>query len=325
MLDSRFSFPVSPLSSKTRRLSPPSSFATPNSRQYDQDYLTYLRDLLSLLPQYGLTAFIAIHQDVFSRLSGGSGAPGWTLESVGFDLSEDGIKLEQTEGAYLGGVRGGKEEKEEDSGRWPTGYLKLVASTMKSVLSLSRSPPPPFLSSCRLTVLRKPLGLFVWSRSTCFWAGDTLAAKLRIERPTRDGKGTETVGIQTYLQEAFLDAVDVLAEKVGHLEGVIGFEVRLLSPGPCSHAVFLDERGNSLLTRTSPLLLLALSASQRASRGLHRSSLSAFIQLQHGPALSPDAVGRPVHGSRRRPRPADPVLQALVARPYAQEGHEVGQ
>lgn len=243
MLDSGSSLPVSPLSSKTRRLSPLCSFATPNSRQYDQKYLTYLHDLLSLLPQYGLTAFVAIHQDVFSRLSGGSGAPGWTLESVGFDLSEDGIKLEQTEGAYLGGVRGGKEEKEEDSGRWPTGYLKLVASTMKSVLSLSLSSSS-FFVSCRLTALEKPLGVFVWFRSTCFWAGDTLAAKLRIERPTRDGKGTETVGIQTYLQEAFLDAVDVLAEKVGHLEGVIGFEVRLPSPGPCFTLFSLMREGS---------------------------------------------------------------------------------
>ncbi|KAM6495075.1 Glycoside hydrolase superfamily, partial [Amanita muscaria] len=53
--------------------------------QCDQEYLTYNRSLLSLLPQYGMIAFVSLHQDVWSRYSGGSGAPAWTLESVGFD------------------------------------------------------------------------------------------------------------------------------------------------------------------------------------------------------------------------------------------------
>lgn len=66
------------------------------------------------------------------------------------------------------------------------------------------------------------------ARSTCFWAGDTLAPKLRIDRPKRDGSGHESVGIQAYLQEAFLDAIDVLVAAVGDLQGVVGFEV-----GPC--------------------------------------------------------------------------------------------
>ncbi|KAF8802038.1 glycoside hydrolase [Phlegmacium glaucopus] len=53
---------------------------------YDTEYLDYIRALLSLLPKYGLTAFVSMHQDVWSRYSGGSGAPAWTLEVVGFDL-----------------------------------------------------------------------------------------------------------------------------------------------------------------------------------------------------------------------------------------------
>lgn len=81
-----------------------------------------------------MRCFVAMHQDVWSRLSGGSGAPGWTLEAVGFDLSDDCGALETTEGAYLGGVRGGKSERNEDRGRWPTGYQKLVAATMKCTI-----------------------------------------------------------------------------------------------------------------------------------------------------------------------------------------------
>lgn len=76
------------------------------------------------MSQFSLGAYISIHQDVWSRYSGGSGAPAWTLEAAGFDLE----KLEETGAAYLGGVKVPGEEHER--GRWPTGYQKLAASTM---------------------------------------------------------------------------------------------------------------------------------------------------------------------------------------------------
>jgi hypothetical protein len=95
------------------------------SGQYDQDYLTYVRSLLSLLPRYGIVAFVSLHQDVWSRYSGGSGAPAWTLTAVGFDLNE----LEETGAAWLKGVKGGG-HVEEERGLWPCGYQKLAAATM---------------------------------------------------------------------------------------------------------------------------------------------------------------------------------------------------
>ena len=99
------------------------------SGKYDYEYLTYVRELLSLLPQYGMRAFISMHQDVWSRFSGGSGAPAWTLEAIGFDLH----KLEASGAAWLHGVRGGRVATPQERGLWPTGYHKLAASTMKSV------------------------------------------------------------------------------------------------------------------------------------------------------------------------------------------------
>ncbi|KAF8518261.1 cytoplasmic protein [Hysterangium stoloniferum] len=152
----------------------PTEFSTP--------YLEYIRALLSLLPQYGLTAFVSLHQDVWSRYSGGSGAPAWTLTSVGFSLDA----LEECGAAWLKGVQGGG-HTEEERGLWPAGYQKLTASTM----------------------------------ATCFWAGDTFASKLKVPDP----RGGVEIGIQKLLQDAFLDAWEVLVKTVGDLDGVIGFEM----------------------------------------------------------------------------------------------------
>ena len=92
------------------------------------EYLEYVRKLLSLLPQYGLVAFVVVHQDVWSRYTGGSGAPAWTLEAVGFDLHG----LEEPGAAWLKGVKGGG-HTEDERGLWPCGYQKLAAATMACV------------------------------------------------------------------------------------------------------------------------------------------------------------------------------------------------
>ena len=95
---------------------------------YDLEYLEYVRQLLSMMPQYGLVAFVALHQDVWSRYTGGSGAPAWTLEAVGFDLHG----LEEPGAAWLKGVKGGG-HTEDERGLWPCGYQKLAAATMAYV------------------------------------------------------------------------------------------------------------------------------------------------------------------------------------------------
>ncbi|KIY42944.1 glycoside hydrolase family 5 protein [Fistulina hepatica ATCC 64428] len=109
---------------------------------YDAEYLAYLRELLSLFPKYGILTMVNMHQDVWSRFTGGSGAPAWTVEAVGFDLHA----LEETHAAFLKGVKGGGHH-ESERGIWPCGYQKLSAATM----------------------------------ATCFWAGDTFAPKLLID------------------------------------------------------------------------------------------------------------------------------------------------
>ncbi|KAJ8496897.1 hypothetical protein ONZ45_g12265 [Pleurotus djamor] len=148
---------------------------------YDHEYLDYLEQVLSLLPQYGLKAFVSVHQDVWSRYCGGSGAPAWTVEAVGFDLH----KLEESGAAWLLGVKGGG-HVEAERGLWPCGYQKLAAATM----------------------------------ATCFWAGDTFAPKIKVRN-----QAGQDVTIQTFLQDAFLDMYEVVMKKVGHLDGVVGFQL----------------------------------------------------------------------------------------------------
>ncbi|GJJ07312.1 hypothetical protein Clacol_001513 [Clathrus columnatus] len=121
------------------------ALAPASPTEFSTEYLEYLRSLLSLLPRFGLVAFVSLHQDVWSRYSGGSGAPAWTLSSVGLSIDA----LEETGAAWLGGVNGKKYIREEEKGLWPTGYQKLAAATMH----------------------------------TCFWAGDTFAPKLKISDP----------------------------------------------------------------------------------------------------------------------------------------------
>ncbi len=54
---------------------------------YDQEYLDYLRAVIEKAAEYGITVFIDPHQDVWSRFTGGDGAPGWTLEAAGLDIT----------------------------------------------------------------------------------------------------------------------------------------------------------------------------------------------------------------------------------------------
>lgn len=53
---------------------------------YDEAYLTYIRAIAEKAGEYGLIVFIDPHQDVWSRFTGGDGAPGWTLEAVGLEM-----------------------------------------------------------------------------------------------------------------------------------------------------------------------------------------------------------------------------------------------
>ena len=55
---------------------------------YDEAYLAYLRKILVIAAEKDIAVFIDPHQDVWSRWTGGDGAPAWTLEKLGMDLDK---------------------------------------------------------------------------------------------------------------------------------------------------------------------------------------------------------------------------------------------
>ncbi|GAB5362339.1 hypothetical protein AAMO2058_000788300 [Amorphochlora amoebiformis] len=54
---------------------------------YDRKYLEYLTKLVRIAKDFGINVYVDPHQDVWSRFTGGCGAPAWTLDLVGFDIS----------------------------------------------------------------------------------------------------------------------------------------------------------------------------------------------------------------------------------------------
>lgn len=89
---------------------------------YDLEYLDYLHAIIRKAGEHGIDLFIDLHQDVWSRMSGGDGAPGWTFEAVGMDVT----RLSDTGAAIVHAIHGDPFPRMI----WPTNYSKLAAATM---------------------------------------------------------------------------------------------------------------------------------------------------------------------------------------------------
>lgn len=63
------------------------------------------------------------------------------------------------------------------------------------------------------------------SMATLFWAGSMLAWKLRVARRHPETGDEEKVSIQDFLQDAYLDAFGLLADRLGGKAACIGFDV----------------------------------------------------------------------------------------------------
>jgi len=170
----------------------------------DHHYLNYLSDLVDKAAQYGFYILIDPHQDVWSRFSGGDGAPWWTLDVVGFQTDSDVIH--RTGGAFLHHAFAEQCSQNSDNKDlmpqmiWPSNYGRLVTATM----------------------------------FTLFFAGDTFAPGIMVEekgqqkkkKTVNDINDTENVeeeSIQCFLQRHYLAYLDVVARTLKDKVNVLGF------------------------------------------------------------------------------------------------------
>lgn len=94
-------------------------------KQYDDEYISYMRQIILKAKTYGFTVLIDSHQDVWSRFTGGDGAPLWTLEKVGFNI--ENFKATNAALTY------NDPNEKIPTMIWPTNYTKLGSATMFSL------------------------------------------------------------------------------------------------------------------------------------------------------------------------------------------------
>ena len=96
--------------------------------EYDEEYLDYLLRIVRIANECNIACIIDPHQDVWSRWTGGDGAPAWTLEAAGFNIeklhasgaafTQQGHLMELGDGAALPCMH------------WPSNHHRLAAVTM---------------------------------------------------------------------------------------------------------------------------------------------------------------------------------------------------
>ncbi|MBN1690710.1 MAG: cellulase family glycosylhydrolase [Dehalococcoidia bacterium] len=89
---------------------------------YDEEYLDYLYKMVKKAGEYGLLLYIETRQDMWSRFTGGCGAPGWTFDAVGLDIT----KFKET-GAAITHQEYGSDYAPQI---WATNGFKMAAATM---------------------------------------------------------------------------------------------------------------------------------------------------------------------------------------------------
>lgn len=154
--------------------------------EHDEAYLDYYAEVCRRAGNHGLRVFVDFHQDVWSRMTGGDGAPGWTFEAAGLDFTKFHVAGAAHVMQYAYDHRlGGRQDA-------------------YSVMSWGGN-------------FRRPANGIIW---TLFFAGKDFAPDCTV-----DG-----INIQDFLQDHYLGSMRAVAERIAHLDNVIGFDT-LNEPG----------------------------------------------------------------------------------------------
>ncbi|KAJ8063626.1 hypothetical protein OCU04_007494 [Sclerotinia nivalis] len=103
---------------------------------YDEEWIQHTIEILRLAKSYGFYIFMDPHQDVWSRFSGGSGAPMWTLYACGLDPE----KFAVTEAAVVHNTYPDPENFPKMI--WSTNYTRLACQTIFTFFFAGRDFAP---------------------------------------------------------------------------------------------------------------------------------------------------------------------------------------
>ena len=123
--------------------------------QYDHDYITYVRKVLERAAAHGLWVYIDPHQDAWSRFTGGSGHPSWTLELAGMDVR----KLVPCGAAVLHQTWPGDKATFTRMVRPPPSRHPPSLELLTLTLTLTRTLTPTLTRTLSLTLNPKPYPL----------------------------------------------------------------------------------------------------------------------------------------------------------------------
>jgi len=89
---------------------------------HNEVYLDYVKAIVQKAAEYNINVFIDPHQDLWSRFSGGDGAPLWTFEVAGMNVKN----FKETDAAFVHNTQGDPYPKMV----WFSNYFKLATTTM---------------------------------------------------------------------------------------------------------------------------------------------------------------------------------------------------
>lgn len=92
--------------------------------KYDEEWIQHTIEILRIAKSYGFFVFMDPHQDVWSRFTGGSGAPMWTIYACGLNP----LSFAATEAAIVQNTY--PEPDKFPKMIWSTNYFRLAAGTM---------------------------------------------------------------------------------------------------------------------------------------------------------------------------------------------------
>ncbi|MBI1239011.1 MAG: cellulase family glycosylhydrolase [Alphaproteobacteria bacterium] len=114
--------------------------------RHDEAYLDYFARIAARAGDFGLYVFIDFHQDVWSRMTGGDGAPGWLFEAVGLDFTRfheaGAAHVMQWKYDY---ARGGRQEDRYPMMTWSDNYRLPANAIMWTLFFGGATFTPDFM------------------------------------------------------------------------------------------------------------------------------------------------------------------------------------